>query len=108
VAICQQFVLSAAPASASIAGAKDFKIMTDFSKAVSRSDCIGPPLDRRSRYLDRPTADAAHQVMMVTGRAATVCCLTVIGPNGIKIARVGHQLQGPINRGQANAFAVMS
>ena len=42
------------------------------------------------------------------GRAAAVRGLTVAGADGVQIADVGHQLQGAIDRGQSDAFPVMS
>src|SRR5829696_7979010 len=47
-------------------------------------------------------------MVVVSGRAATVRRLTVAGSDGVEIACVAHQLQGSVDRGQADAFAVMS
>jgi predicted ATPase len=47
-------------------------------------------------------------MMMMPGRAAAVRRLAVVGADGVKLASLGHQLQSPIDRGQAYAFAVMS
>ena len=60
--------------------------MADLPEAVLLGNRIGPALDRRSRDLDRPTADAADEVVVMPGRAAAVRSLTVAGPDGIKIA----------------------
>jgi len=46
--------------------------------------------------------------MVMSCRAAPVRRLALVGSDGIKITRVAHELQGPIDRCQANAFAVMS
>jgi hypothetical protein len=47
-------------------------------------------------------------MMMVTGRTTAIGSLTVIGADRIKITRIGHKLQSPINRGEADAFAVLA
>jgi hypothetical protein len=82
--------------------------VADFAEAVPLGHCVGPSLDRRSRDLDRTTADAADQMMMMPGRAATVRGLTIVGSDGVEIACLAHELQGSVDRGQADAFIVMS
>jgi hypothetical protein len=82
--------------------------MADLAEPVLFGNCVCPAFYRRSRDLDRPTADAANEVVVMPGGAAAVRRLTLVGSDGIKITRVAHELQGPIDRCQANAFAVMS
>lgn len=96
------------PVSAGVAGTKDLEVVADLPKAVLLRNGIRPPLHRRPRDFDRTTTDAANQMMMVPGRAAAVRRLTVVGPNGVKIAGICHELQSPIDRGEADAFAVMT
>jgi hypothetical protein len=48
-----------------VAGAEDLEVVTDLAKPVLCGYRVGPPLHRRARYLDRTTADAADQMMMV-------------------------------------------
>src|SRR4249920_4250518 len=91
-----------------VAGAEDLEVVADFAEAMPLGHGVGPPLNRRSRDLDCPTADAAYQMMMMPGRAATVRRLTVVGTDGIEFACFGHELQGAVDRGQADAFAMMS
>ena len=82
--------------------------MADLSEAVLLGNRVGPSLDRRARDLDRPAADAADQMMMVPRRATAVRRLTLVGSDGVEITCIGHELQRPIDRSQADAFAVMS
>ena len=82
--------------------------MTDLSEAVLLGDRVGPTLDRRARDLDRPPTCAADQMMMVARRATAVRRLTLVGSDGVEITCIGHELQRPIDRGQADAFAVMA
>lgn len=94
--------------STTIAGAEDLQVMTDFTKSVLCRNCIGPALDCRAGHLDRTTAVAADQMVVVAGRAAAIRGLTVAGTDGVQITYVGHQLQRAIDRGQSDAFPVMS
>ena len=48
-----------------VAGAEDLEVVADFAEAVLLGHRIGPSLDRRSRDLDRTTADAADQMMVM-------------------------------------------
>ena len=98
----------AADSLAGIAGAEDLQVMADLPEAILLGNRIGPTLHSRSRDLDRPTADAADEVMVVPGGAAAVRGLTVAGPDRVKIAGIGHELQGSVYRRQTNAIAVMS
>ena len=82
--------------------------MTDLSEAVLLRDRVSPSLYRGAGDLNRAATGAADQMVMVSGRAATVRRLTVAGSDGVEIACVAHQLQGSVDRGQADAFAVMS
>jgi hypothetical protein len=92
-----------------IAGAEDLQVMADLPEAILLGNRIGPTLDSRSRDLDRSTADAADEVVVVVpGGAAAVRGLTVAGADRVKIAGIGHELQGSVNRRQTNAIAVMS
>src|SRR5688572_30251122 len=82
--------------------------MTDLSEAVLLRDRVSPSLYRGAGDLNRAATGAADQMVMVSGRAATVRRLTVTGSDGVEIACVAHQLQGSVDRGQADAFAVTS
>jgi hypothetical protein len=94
--------------SAGIAGTKDLKIVADLPEAVLLGNGVGPALDRWSRDLDRSTTDTTDQMMMMAGRAAAVRRFALVGPDGIKFAYVGHELQRAIHRGKADALAEMS
>jgi hypothetical protein len=82
--------------------------VTDFAKSVLRGNRICPALNRRTRDFDRTTAGTAEQVVVVAGRAAAIRRLTVAGPECVEVAGISHQLQGPIDRRQTDAFAVLS
>jgi hypothetical protein len=82
--------------------------VTDFAKSVLRGNRICPALNRRTRDFDRTTAGTADQVVVVAGRAAAIRRLTVSGPECVEVAGISHQLQGPIDRRQTDAFAVLS
>jgi hypothetical protein len=75
---------------------------------VLLGDRIGPSLDGWSRDLDRTAADAADQMMVMPGRAATVRSLAVVGSDGVEIACFGHELQRSVDRGQPDTFTVVS
>ena len=100
--------LGVEPTSAGTAGAKDLKIVADLPEAVLLRNGVGPALDRRSRDLDRTTTDTTDQMMMMAGRAAAVRRFALVGPDGVKFAGVGHELQRAIHRGKADALAEMS
>jgi hypothetical protein len=101
-------VISFEPTSAGIAGTKDLKIVADLAEAVLFGNGVGPALDRWSRDLDRTTTSTTDQMMMMAGRAAAVRCLALVGPDGVKFADVGHELERAIHRGKAYALAEMS
>ena len=90
-----------------VAGAEDLEVVTDLAEPVLRSHRVGPPLHRRSGDLDRTTANAADQMMMVARRATAICRLTLVGSDGVEFAYFGHQLQGPVDRGQADPLSLM-
>jgi Beta-lactamase len=90
-----------------VAGAEDLEVVTDLAKPVLLRHRVGPPLHRRSRDLDRTTADAADQMMVVAGRAPSIGRLTVVGSDRVELANFGHELQGSVDRGQPDAFALM-
>jgi hypothetical protein len=94
--------------SARIAGAEDLQIVADLPEAVLLGNGIGPPFDRRSGYLDRATTQTADQMMMMAGRTPAVRSLALVGTDGVKFTGIGHELQSAIDRGEADAFAVMS
>jgi hypothetical protein len=91
-----------------VAGAEDLEVVADFAEAVLLGNRIGPSLDGWSRDLDRTAADAADQMMVMPGRAATVRSLAVVGSDGVEVACFGHELQGSVDRGQSDTFAVVS
>ena len=95
-------------ASARVTRAEDLQVVADLPKAVLLRNGIRPPLYRRSRDFDRTTTDATNQMMMVSGRAPAVRSLTLVGSDSVKAPGIGHELQSPIDRGEADAFAVMS
>ena len=82
--------------------------MTDLAEAMLGGNCIGPALNRRTGDFDRTTTVAAYQMVMVAGRAAAIRRLAVAGPDRVKVAHVGHELQCAVDRRQPNAFAVLS
>ena len=82
--------------------------MADLPEAVLRGHRIGPTLHSWSRDFDRATTGPTDEMMVVPGGAAAVRSLTVVGSDGVEIACLAHELQGSIDRGQADAFAVMS
>jgi hypothetical protein len=95
-------------ASARVAGAEDLQVVADLPKAVLLRNGIRPPLYGRSRDFDRTTTDATDQMMMVSGRAPAVRRLTLVGSDGVEVPNIVHELQSPIDGGQADAFAVMT
>ena len=95
-------------ASARVTRAEDLQVVADLPKAVLLRNGIRPPLYGRSRDFDRTTTDATNQMMMMPGRAPAVRSLTLVGSDSVKVPGIGHELQSPIDRGQADAFAVMS
>jgi hypothetical protein len=83
--------------------------VADLPEAVLLGNGVGPALDRWSRDLDRSTTDTTDQMMMMmAGRAAAVRRFAVVGPDGVKFAGIGHELQRAIHRGKADALAEMS
>jgi hypothetical protein len=107
VRLLDQFLLRII--SAGVAGAEDLEIMTDLPEAVLLGNGIGPPFDRRSGYLDRATTYTADEMMvMMTCRTSAVRGLALVGADGVEFTGIGHELQSAIDRGEADAFAVMS
>jgi hypothetical protein len=82
--------------------------VADLPKAVLLGNGICPTFHGRSGDLNRTTTAAADQMMMVTGRTAAIRSLTVIGADNVKITCIGHELQRPVDRGEADTFAVMA
>src|SRR5687767_5514873 len=69
---------------------------------------IGPSLDSRSGDFDSTATCAADQMVMVASRAAAIRRLTLVSSDRVDITCFSHQLQGPIDRGQADACAMMA
>src|SRR4029453_14601192 len=77
-----------------VAGAEDLEVVTDLTKSVLCGHCVGPSLHRRARDLNRTTADAADQMMVVAGRAPAIGRLTLVGSDPVELAYFGHEFEG--------------
>ena len=70
-----------------VAGAEDLQGVGDVGEAVLAGDPVGPALDRRAFDLDRPSAAAADEVVVVAGAALAVAHLAVVAAQGVDLAR---------------------
>ncbi|CDZ92014.1 hypothetical protein RHRU231_910053 [Rhodococcus ruber] len=87
------------------AGAEDLDGVADVDEAVVLGHLVGPALDRGPVHLDGESARAAHEMVVVTGRAAPVDGLPAVGAQHVDGAGFGKGLQGAVDGGQADALA---
>jgi hypothetical protein len=87
------------------AQAEDLETVLNIAETVIRGDLSRPGFHSWSLDLYRTTAAPANEVVMVAGGAAAVSRLTVVSSDGIQLVGAGHQLEGPVDRGEADARA---
>src|SRR5665648_902452 len=88
------------------ADAEDLQGVVHVAEAVLGADFVGPALDSGSFDLDRPSAGATDQVMMMAGAAPSVDGLTVAGLHHVHGAVGGHGLKRAIDRRQTDRLAL--
>jgi hypothetical protein len=86
----------------------DLERVLDLDETVLCGHFVGPALDGRPVHLDRPSADAADEVVMVPAAAPSIGRLAVGQSQDVDLLRVGQHLQRAIDRRQADALTTMA
>ena len=83
-------------------------MVLDVAKPVLVGDVVGPPLDGGAFDLDRASAVAADEMVMVAHRAASVGGFAVVGADQVELAGVGHHQQGAVHGCQPNVLTLVA
>lgn len=92
--------------SAPVAEAEDLQFVVDVTEAVFPRDAIRPLLDGGADDLDRASAAATDEVMMVSLGVATPEGGLAVLADHVDFSGVRHRLQGPIDRGEPDGISV--
>jgi hypothetical protein len=83
-------------------------MVLNLAKPMLVGDVVGPPLNSGAFDLDRASAVAADEVVVVPHRAASVGSFAVAGADQVELAGVGHHQQSAVNGCQPNVLTLVA
>ncbi len=82
--------------------------MVDLRESVISGDGVRPALDGWTSDLDRATAVATHEVVVMSAAALSVDALAVLADDDVDLARSGKGSQGSVHGREADVVALVA